>query len=200
MSAFGGRRLKTASGVAWFNKSGEAEALLTAWAETMAYEPNHAAPDDQALDLLVNDDGRTYVGYTKRNPLNRLLLEHNKNGGKRKRYTRTGGKWYLLYSVHGFPNNGAAKAFEEALKKKSIGSRQIRDAPLKKQVQLLLMLAKAEYRQLVVCGHWMRNSPFHYTRSVPIRQTYTEDTLLAAGFNPSDAKAYSEVREPFPRQ
>ena len=57
VSHFGGRRLKMASGVAWFNKTDEAEALLTAWAEAMAYEPNHAAPDDQALDLLVNDDG-----------------------------------------------------------------------------------------------------------------------------------------------
>ena len=156
---------------------------------------------DFCVYLLVNDLGGVYTGWTDRNPHERLA-EHNKRGrgGNPRRYTRRGNKWFLLYSVHGFPNNGAAKAFEKALKKKSIGSRQIRDAPLKKQVQLLLMLAKAEYRHLVVCGHWMRNSAHKYTRSVPIRQTYTEDTLLAAGFNPSDAKAYSEVREPFPRQ
>lgn len=57
VSAFSGRRLKMASGVAWFNKTSDAEALLVAWAEAMAYEPNAAAPDDQALDLLINDDG-----------------------------------------------------------------------------------------------------------------------------------------------
>ena len=51
-----GRRLKMASGIAWFNKTAAAEALLLAWAETMAYEPNARAPDDQAMDLLVNDD------------------------------------------------------------------------------------------------------------------------------------------------
>ena len=57
VSHFNGRRLKTASGVMWFNKTDAAEALLTAWSEAMAYEPNAAAPDDQALDLLVNEDG-----------------------------------------------------------------------------------------------------------------------------------------------
>ncbi len=57
VSHFQGRRLKMASGVAWFNKTAQAEALLYAWAESMAYEPNVRAPDDQAMDLLVNDDG-----------------------------------------------------------------------------------------------------------------------------------------------
>ena len=57
VSHFNGRRLKTASGVMWFNKTDAAEALLTAWSEAMAYEPNAAAPDDQTLDLLVNEDG-----------------------------------------------------------------------------------------------------------------------------------------------
>lgn len=57
VSAFMGRRLKMASGVAWFNKTRPAEQLLTAWAEAMAYEPNQNAPDDQTMDLLVNDDG-----------------------------------------------------------------------------------------------------------------------------------------------
>jgi hypothetical protein len=57
VSHFRGRRLKTASGVAWFNKTTAAEELVEAWAEAMAYEPNMAAPDDQTLDLLVNDDG-----------------------------------------------------------------------------------------------------------------------------------------------
>ena len=50
-----GRRLKMASGVAWFNKSEAAEELLTAWAEVMAHEDNARAPDDQAMDLLVNE-------------------------------------------------------------------------------------------------------------------------------------------------
>ena len=57
VSHFNGRRLKTASGVMWFNKTQEAEALVAAWAAAMAYEPNAKAPDDQTLDLLVNDDG-----------------------------------------------------------------------------------------------------------------------------------------------
>ena len=57
VSAFSGRRLKMASGVAWFNKTEAAESLLTAWAEAMAYEPNQNAPDDQTMDLLVNEDG-----------------------------------------------------------------------------------------------------------------------------------------------
>lgn len=56
-SLFDGRVLKMASGVAWFNKTDDAEALLLAWAEAMAYEPNVAAPDDQTLDVLVNRDG-----------------------------------------------------------------------------------------------------------------------------------------------
>lgn len=57
VSAFNGRRLKMASGVAWFNKTEPAQLLLTAWAEAMAFEPNQNAPDDQTMDLLVNDDG-----------------------------------------------------------------------------------------------------------------------------------------------
>jgi len=57
VSMFRGRRLKMASGVAFFNKTEPAEALLTAWAEAMAYPPNSAAPDDQAMDELVNGDG-----------------------------------------------------------------------------------------------------------------------------------------------
>jgi len=57
VSLFVGRRLKMASGVAWFNKTQPAEALLLAWAEAMAHEPNVRAPDDQVMDLLVNEDG-----------------------------------------------------------------------------------------------------------------------------------------------
>ena len=57
LSWFGGRRLKAASGVAYFNKTEAAERLLLAWAQAMAYPPNSDAPDDQALDLLVNNDG-----------------------------------------------------------------------------------------------------------------------------------------------
>ena len=57
VTMFDGRRLKTASGVAWFNKTDAAEHLLVAWSEAMAYTDNIKAPDDQALDLLVNDDG-----------------------------------------------------------------------------------------------------------------------------------------------
>jgi hypothetical protein len=55
VSHFNGRRLKTASGVMWYNKSEAAETLLTAWSQAMAYDANAAAPDDQTLDLLVND-------------------------------------------------------------------------------------------------------------------------------------------------
>jgi len=57
VSAFQGRRLKMASGVGYYNKTSRAEALLRAWAQAQAYEKNAAAPDDQTLDLLVNDDG-----------------------------------------------------------------------------------------------------------------------------------------------
>jgi len=57
VTAFQGRRLKMASGVGYFNKSARAEALLIAWSQAMSYPPNHGAPDDQTLDLLVNDDG-----------------------------------------------------------------------------------------------------------------------------------------------
>ncbi|KAL1524787.1 hypothetical protein AB1Y20_019668 [Prymnesium parvum] len=52
-----GRRLKAASGVLFLNKSAPAEALLRAWAETMAHPNNSLSADDQALDLLVNDGG-----------------------------------------------------------------------------------------------------------------------------------------------
>ena len=57
VSMFKGKRLKMASGVAFFNKTKPAEALLTAWSEAMAFAPNSAAPDDQAMDELVNGDG-----------------------------------------------------------------------------------------------------------------------------------------------
>ena len=57
VSMFKGGRLKMASGVAFFNKTKPAEALLTAWSEAMAFPPNSAAPDDQAMDELVNGDG-----------------------------------------------------------------------------------------------------------------------------------------------
>ena len=56
-SRFKGRQLKMASGVAWFNKTAAAQALLTAWAESMAYERNLLAADDQMMDILVNNDG-----------------------------------------------------------------------------------------------------------------------------------------------
>ena len=57
VSGFQGRRLKMASGVAFFNQTDAARAVLGAWAQVMAYPPNAASPDDQAMDLLVNDDG-----------------------------------------------------------------------------------------------------------------------------------------------
>lgn len=57
VSGFQGRRLKMASGVAFFNQTDAARAVLAAWAQVMAYPPNAASPDDQAMDLLVNDDG-----------------------------------------------------------------------------------------------------------------------------------------------
>ena len=57
VSVFQGRRLKTASGVMWYNTTDAAKALLLAWCEAMAYAPNTAAPDDQTLDVLVNEDG-----------------------------------------------------------------------------------------------------------------------------------------------
>lgn len=57
ITMWGGRRLKAASGVLFLNKSAPAEALLRAWAEIMAHPNNSRAPDDQALDLLVNDGG-----------------------------------------------------------------------------------------------------------------------------------------------
>jgi hypothetical protein len=47
-------RLRMSSGVAFFNKTAPAEALLRAWAEAMAYEANYAAADDQLMDELVN--------------------------------------------------------------------------------------------------------------------------------------------------
>ena len=58
--SFGGRRgsrLKAASGVLFLNKTAPAEALLRAWSEAMAFPNNSLAPDDQTLDLLVNDGG-----------------------------------------------------------------------------------------------------------------------------------------------
>lgn len=61
VSSFSGRRLKMASGVAWFNTTKEALDLLTAWTHVMAFEPNARVPDDQAMDLLVND-GRLQAG------------------------------------------------------------------------------------------------------------------------------------------
>ena len=57
VTMFDGRRLKMASGVAWFNKTVAAEHLLVAWSDAMAFGENVKAPDDQTLDLLVNDDG-----------------------------------------------------------------------------------------------------------------------------------------------
>ena len=166
---------------------------------------------DHCVYTLVNDVDDVYVGYSWRNPLIRLG-EHNQGGGgdqgggggdaasararrgrsgKRRRYTRRGKKWFLLFSVHGHLDKRAALNFETAWKKKSVGSRQIRDSSLKKQVQLLLLLAKPEYHHLIVCGHWLKTTPYSYTRSVPMRDTYTEDALLAAGFSASDAKLYS---------
>ena len=44
LSWFGGRRLKAASGVAYFNKTEAAERLLLAWAQAMAYPPTPTRP------------------------------------------------------------------------------------------------------------------------------------------------------------
>ena len=88
----------------------------------------------------------------------------------------------------------SALAFETKWKKKSLGSRQIRDAFLRQQVKLLLLLHEPQNRSLLVAGHWGRSLPHGYTRSMPMRSTYTENQLLAAGFNARDAKAYGEVR------
>ena len=52
-----GRRLKTASGIFWFNQTRKAHALARAWAEVMACDDNSFVADDQALDLVVNGDG-----------------------------------------------------------------------------------------------------------------------------------------------
>lgn len=57
VTGFHGRRLKMASGVAFFNQTQAAVALTRAWAEAMAFGDNVLAPDDQVMDLLVNNDG-----------------------------------------------------------------------------------------------------------------------------------------------
>ena len=56
LQSFGGRRLKMASGVAFFNRTAAARALLRGWAQAMAYEPNALSADDLTMDLLVNKD------------------------------------------------------------------------------------------------------------------------------------------------
>ncbi len=43
----------TASGVMYFNQTFNAQKVLVAWAEAMAYEKNVKAPDDQVLDVLL---------------------------------------------------------------------------------------------------------------------------------------------------
>jgi len=43
----------TASGVIYFNQTFNAQKVLIAWAEAMAYEKNVKAPDDQVLDVLL---------------------------------------------------------------------------------------------------------------------------------------------------
>ena len=45
------------SAIAFFNTTVRAKAVLTAWAEAMAWEPNARAPDDQVLDLLLKEEG-----------------------------------------------------------------------------------------------------------------------------------------------
>ena len=47
----------TGSGVAFFNQTFKAKKVLVAWAEAMAYMPNHKAPDDQVLDKLLVEGG-----------------------------------------------------------------------------------------------------------------------------------------------
>jgi hypothetical protein len=47
----------TASGVVYFNQTFNAQKILVAWAEAMAYHKNIKAPDDQVLDVLLADDG-----------------------------------------------------------------------------------------------------------------------------------------------
>jgi hypothetical protein len=47
----------TGSGVAFFNQTFKAKKVLVAWAEAMAYKPNHKAPDDQVLDKLLVEGG-----------------------------------------------------------------------------------------------------------------------------------------------
>ncbi len=47
----------TGSGVVFFNQTGRARAVLTAWAEAMAWEENTRAPDDQVLDTLLHEGG-----------------------------------------------------------------------------------------------------------------------------------------------
>ena len=45
----------TGSGVVFFNQTRRARAVLTAWAEAMAYQGNIRAPDDQVLDTLLKE-------------------------------------------------------------------------------------------------------------------------------------------------
>jgi hypothetical protein len=42
------------SAVAFFNSTNRSKAILTAWAQAMAYSSNSRAPDDQVLDLLLS--------------------------------------------------------------------------------------------------------------------------------------------------
>lgn len=79
VSHFAGRRLKMASGVAWFNVTEPARALVVAWAEAMAYGSNIHAPDDQTMDLLVNNDGwmdRASFGWLPESYL-RMMPRHS---------------------------------------------------------------------------------------------------------------------------
>jgi hypothetical protein len=82
MISEGTSSLSMSSGVAFFNKTAPAEALLRAWAEAMAYKANYgtgryAAADDQMMDKLANTDGwigRASFGWLPRSYLfmNRL--------------------------------------------------------------------------------------------------------------------------------
>jgi len=89
VSFYHGRHLKMASGVAFFNVTEPAHALLLAWAETMAYEANLLSADDQALDLLVNGDGwidrarfgwlpAAYLRMAARHPRVSPVIEHDR--------------------------------------------------------------------------------------------------------------------------
>ena len=50
----------TGSGVVFFNQTSRAKAVLTAWAEAMAWWENQRAPDDQVLDTLLKEGGWLY--------------------------------------------------------------------------------------------------------------------------------------------